>query len=79
MSLFIRLNLTLNNLLFFQKHFIKKVEGTIEGKEHPHFKVNYLLRGMEVPQGEYSLKFSFDPPVIKIGSMISIFSFVILF
>jgi len=51
---------------------------TIEGKEHPQFKVNYLLRVIEVPQGEYSLNFSFDPPVIKTGSMISIFSFVIL-
>ena len=60
---------------FYKKGWI----ATIEGKEHPHFKVNYLLRGMEVPEGKYNLKFSFDPPVIKTGSIISIFSFVILF
>ena len=68
-----------DQFVVFSEAFYKKGwKATIEGKEHPHFKVNYLLRGMEVPQGEYSLKFSFDPPVIKAGSMISIFSFVIL-
>ena len=68
-----------DQFVVFSEAFYKKGwKATIEGKEHPHFKVNYLLRGMEVPQGEYSLKFSFDPPVIKTGSMISIFSFVIL-
>ena len=68
-----------DQFVVFSEAFYKKGwKATIEGKEHPHFKVNYLLRGMEVPQGEYNLKFSFDPPVIKTGSMISIFSFVIL-
>ena len=68
-----------DQFVVFSEAFYKKGwKATIEGKEHPHFKVNYLLRGMEVPEGEYSLKFSFDPPVIKTGSMISIFSFVIL-
>ena len=68
-----------DQFVVFSEAFYKKGwKATIEGKEHPHFNVNYLLRGMEVPQGEYNLKFSFEPPVIKTGSMISIFSFVIL-
>jgi len=66
-------------IVFSEAFYKKGWIATIEGKEHPHFKVNYLLRGMEVPEGEYNLKFSFDPPVIKTGSIISIFSFVILF
>lgn len=66
-------------IVFSEAFYKKGWIATIEGKEHPHFKVNYLLRGMEVPEGEYNLKFSFDPPVIKTGSIISIISFVILF
>ena len=65
-------------VVFSEAFYKKGWKATIEGEEYPHFKVNYLLRGMEVPEGEYNLKFSFDPPVIKTGSVISIFSFVIL-
>ena len=62
-----------DQFVVFSEAFYKKGwKATIEGKEHPHFKVNYLLRGMEVPQGEYNLKFSFEPPVIKTGSMLSL-------
>ena len=43
-----------------------------------HYRVNYLLRGMEVPVGNYELRFWFEPQVIVNGSIISVLSFVIL-
>ena len=52
--------------------------ATINSKEYPHYKVNYLLRGMEIPKGKYELTFTFDPPAVKMGSIINIISFIIL-
>ena len=33
-------------------------------------KINYLLRGMEVPKGDHEIKFIFNPGIIKTGSII---------
>tara|TARA_B100001057_G_scaffold501221_1_gene622148 strand:+ start:3474 stop:5894 length:2421 start_codon:yes stop_codon:yes gene_type:complete len=54
-------------------------DKSIDSKPLSHQRVNYLLRGMEVPAGKYELHFWFDPPVLMTGSIISIFSYVILF
>ena len=53
-------------------------DRSIDSKPLNHQRVNYLLRGMEVPAGKYELHFWFDPPVLVTGSIISIFSIVIL-
>tara|TARA_B100000242_G_scaffold291860_1_gene266003 strand:- start:2922 stop:5342 length:2421 start_codon:yes stop_codon:yes gene_type:complete len=53
-------------------------DKSIDSKPLIHQRVNYLLRGMEVPAGKYELHFWFDPPVILTGSIISIFSILIL-
>ena len=53
-------------------------DKSIDSKSLNHQRVNYLLRGMEVPAGKYELHFWFDPPVLVTGSIISIFSIVIL-
>lgn len=52
--------------------------STIDGKETPHFKVNYVLRGMEIPKGEHTIEFKFEPKVIKTGSQIALASSILL-
>ena len=54
-------------------------DKSIDSKSLSHQRVNYLLRGMEVPAGKYELHFWFDPPVLVTGYIISIFSILILF
>ena len=51
----------------------------VDGKLTPHFRVNYVLRGMIVPAGEHIIEFKFEPKVIQQGKIISIFSYAMLF
>jgi hypothetical protein len=42
----------------------------------PHFRVNYLLRGLPIPKGKNIIEFKFEPQVIKTGSSIALASSV---
>ena len=43
----------------------------IDGKETSYIRVNYTLRGMEVPAGKHIIEFRFDPDIVKPGISIS--------
>lgn len=44
----------------------------------PHFNVNYVLRGMEIPKGNHKIEFKFEPEVIKKGNTITLVSYFFL-
>ncbi|PMD96517.1 hypothetical protein BWI97_12020 [Siphonobacter sp. BAB-5405] len=50
----------------------------IDGKEVPHIRVNYLLRGLRIPAGTHTIEFKFDPPVWKTGMTIDLISNIAL-
>ncbi|MCI2227644.1 YfhO family protein [Polaribacter sp. MSW13] len=50
----------------------------VDGKLTPHFRVNYVLRGMIVPKGKHSIEFKFEPKVIQQGKIISLTSYGLL-
>jgi hypothetical protein len=50
----------------------------VDGKLTPHFRVNYVLRGMKIPAGDHKIEFKFEPKVIQQGGLISLFSYIIL-
>jgi uncharacterized membrane protein YfhO len=41
--------------------------------------VNYALRGLQIPKGNHTIEFKFEPKVVKTGSQIALASSVILF
>ena len=53
-------------------------KATINGNEVPILKVDYALRGVEVPSGNHIIEFSFEPTVIQKGGTIALASSVIL-
>jgi len=52
-------------------------QATIDGKETPIHRVNYTLRGLEIPAGNHDIEFKFEPQVVKTGSTIALVSSVL--
>lgn len=52
--------------------------ATIDGKETPIYKVNYTLRGLQIPAGNHKIEFKFEPQVVKTGSTIALISFIVM-
>jgi len=60
--------------VFSEIYYPKGWNVTIDGKEATHFRVDYTLRGVEVPAGKHTIEFKFEPQVVKTGSTIALFS-----
>jgi hypothetical protein len=52
---------------------------SIDGKESSHFRANYVLRAMILPEGNHEIKFEFEPASYFNGNKISLASSIILF
>ena len=64
--------------VFSENYYANGWQAFIDGEEANHFRVNYLLRGMDIPSGNHKIEFKFEPEVVKIGSRISFASSILL-
>ncbi len=51
---------------------------TIDGDPVDQIRVNYLLRGLQIPKGDHEIVFTFQPKSWKVGNQISLFSSIAL-
>ena len=58
--------------IFSEVYYNKGWNAYIDGELKPHFRANYILRGMRIPQGEHLIEFRFEPAVYKNGEQISL-------
>lgn len=47
-------------------------QAYIDGQKVPHFRVNYILRGLRVPAGDHEVRFIFEPKSYSVGEKISL-------
>ena len=70
-------------VLFSEIYYPTGWYATINGKPIEHFRANYVLRGMIVPAGEYTIEFKFDPKDYKtskaVASVFSILFIIVIF
>ncbi|MDT0539571.1 YfhO family protein [Croceitalea sp. P059] len=64
--------------VFSEMHYPHGWVATIDDKKVAHFRVNYALRGLQVPAGEHEIEFSFEPKVVQTGSTIALVSNILL-
>ncbi|MDC1465379.1 YfhO family protein [Polaribacter sp.] len=50
----------------------------IDGELVPHYRVNYVLRGMKIPAGNHKIEFKFELKVIQQGKTVSLISYALL-
>jgi hypothetical protein len=61
-----------NLAVFSDIYYDKGWKAILDGKEVPHIRVNYILRGMVLPAGNHSLEFRFEPKSYYTGQKISL-------
>ncbi len=64
--------------VFSENYYGDGWQAYIDGVEAGHIRVNYVLRGLEIPKGEHTVEFKFDPQVVKTGSSIALGSSILL-
>ncbi len=64
--------------VFSEMYYQNGWNAYIDGKLLDHFKVNYVLRALKIPEGSHTIEFKFEPKVVQIGSQISLASTILL-
>ena len=68
---------TVRLAVFSEVYYPKGWTAYIDGKKVSHFCVNYILRALEVPKGEHTITFKFEPNSFHVGNNIALASSII--
>ncbi len=60
--------------VFSEMYYKKGWNAYVDGQLQPHFRVNYVLRAIQLPAGQHEVEFRFEPEVVARGSKISLAS-----
>ena len=60
--------------VFSEMYYAEGWNAYIDGKKTPHIRVDYVLRALEIPAGNHTVEFKFEPEVVQKGSAIALYS-----
>ncbi len=60
--------------IFYDKGWNAYIDGAIV----PHFRCNYVLRGLKIPAGAHKVEFKFEPTVYAVGEKVSLACSILL-
>lgn len=66
-------------LVFSEIYYPYGWKATIDGEKVEHYRVNYLLRAVNVPAGTHNIHFTFDPDSVHKGVAVSIFFIIVMY
>jgi hypothetical protein len=64
--------------IFSEIYYDKGWNAYVDGELKPHFRANYVLRGMQIPAGNHVVEFKFEPAVYHVSERIALASSIIL-
>ena len=65
--------------IFSEMYYADGWNAYVDNQQTPHFRANYVLRGLKIPAGEHQVEFKFEPVVYSIGEKLSLaFSLLLL-
>jgi len=64
--------------IFSEIYYDKGWNAYVDGELKPHFRANYVLRGMQIPAGNHVVEFKFEPLVYHLSERIAFTSSIIL-
>lgn len=64
--------------VFSEIYYNKGWNAYVDGQPAEHFRANYVLRAMLVPQGNHKIEFRFEPSTYKNGNLISLAGSIVL-
>ncbi|MCJ8164716.1 YfhO family protein [Pontibacter sp. E15-1] len=65
-------------VVFSEIYYADGWQAYLDGQPVDHFRADYILRAMEVPEGKHTIEFKFAPKVYAIGDTVSLVSSILL-
>lgn len=64
--------------VFSEMYYENGWNAYLDGEKVPHVRVNYVLRGMVIPEGKHTIKFKFEPQTIQKSNKLVLTSYALL-
>ena len=66
-------------IVFSEIYYPYGWKATIDGQAVDHYRVNYMLRALNVPAGQHNIHFIFDPDSVRKGDTIAVICIIIMY